>query len=279
MTPDYIVIGAMKCGTTTLAAQLGAQTGIFMTEPKEPYYFSDDPIHAKGAGWYAGLFADAAPGDIKGEASTHYTKRPELPETVTRMKAALPEVKLVYMIRDPMARIVSHYIHEWSQGVLSVPLAEALDSHTPLVDYGRYGWQVAPYIEAYGRDAILLTSLERMKADPNGELRRVAAHIGFTGDVAWVEDQSAENVSAARSRKLPMHGLLVDNPVSTALRRVLVPKSFRTWVRERRQYKGRPEIPADRIAALQAQFLQDRDVLAGFFPRDPTLDLAYPFAP
>ncbi|MEM9843198.1 MAG: sulfotransferase domain-containing protein [Pseudomonadota bacterium] len=279
MMPDYIIIGAMKCGTTTLAAQLGAQAGIFMTDPKEPYYFSDDPVYAKGADWYGGLFAGATSGDVLGEASTHYTKRPELPETVTRMKTALPEVKLVYMIRDPMARIVSHYIHEWSQGVLSVPLAEALDSHGPLVDYGRYGWQVAPYIEAYGRDAILLTSLERMKVDPGGELARVAAHIGVTGDVAWVEDQSAENVSAARSRKLPMHGLLVDNPVATALRQNLVPKSVRTWVREKRQYKGRPEIPADRIETLRARFLEDRESLAGFFPGDPSLDLAYPFAP
>lgn len=278
MTPDYIIIGAMKCGTTTLAAQLGAQAGFFMTDPKEPYYFSDDPVYAKGADWYADLFASAAPGDIKGEASTHYTKRPELPETVTRMKAALPDVRLVYMIRDPMARIVSHYIHEWSQGVLKASLAEALDSYGPLVDYGRYGWQVAPYIEAYGRDAILLTSLERMKADPGAELARVAAHIGFDGEVAWVEENEAENVSAARSRKLPMHGLLVDNPVATALRQTLIPKGVRTWVREKRQYKGRPEIPVDRIPALQAQFLEDRDMLAGFFPGDPSLDLAYPFA-
>ncbi len=278
MNPDYIVIGAMKCGTTTLAAQLGAQAGIFMTDPKEPFYFSDDAVFAKGPDWYAGLFADAAPGDLTGEASTHYTKRPELPETVARMKAALPEVRLVYMIRDPMARIVSHYIHEWSQGVLSAPLAEALESHGPLIDYGRYGWQVAPFVEAYGTDAILLTSLERMTADPGGELARVARHIGFTGDVAWIEDQSEENVSSKRSRKLPMHGLLVDNPVATALRRNLVPKSFRTWVRERRQYKGRPEIPAESIPGLQAQFLEDREILSGFFPGDPSLDLAYPFA-
>ena len=277
--PDYIIIGAMKCGTTTLAAQLGAQDGIFMTDPKEPYFFSDDAVYAKGFDWYGGLFAGAAPGDIKGEASTHYTKRPELPETVTRLKAALPEVKLVYMIRDPMARIVSHYIHEWSQGVLSVPLAEALESHGPLVDYGRYGWQVAPFVEAYGAEAILLTSLERMTADPQGELARVAAHIGFAGEVAWMADQGAENVSAKRSRKLPMHGLLVDNPVATALRRALVPKRVRTWVREARQYKGRPEIPADRVPALQARFLEDRERLASVFPGDPSLDLAYPFAP
>ncbi len=277
MSADYIIIGAMKCGTTTLAAQLGAQTGVFMTEPKEPNFFSDDANFAKGMDWYAALFANAAPDDVKGEASTHYTKRPELPETVTRMKAELPDLRLVYMIRNPMARIVSHYIHEWTQGVLSAPLDVEIGRHTPLVDYGLYGWQIAPFIEAYGREAILLTSLERMKADPGGELARVARHIGFAGDAAWVEDQGAENVSAQRSRKLPLHGLLVDNPVANALRRTLVPKSVRNRVREARQYKGRPEIPADKVPELQARFLADRAVLAEFFPGDPSLDLAYPF--
>lgn len=277
MSPHFIVLGAMKCGTTTLAAQLGAQTGIFMTDPKEPQYFSDDQIFAQGPDWYAGLFAGAAEGDVRGEASTHYTKRPELDKTVERMTAALPQVRLIYMIRDPMVRLVSHYVHEWSQGVLSRPLEAELDAHTPLVDYGRYGWQVAPFIEAYGRDAVLLTSLERMTADPGGELARVAAHIGHSGPVAWVEESAAENTSAKRSRKLPLHGLIVDNPVADALRRTLVPKAVRTWVREARQMKGRPEIPADRIAGLQARFAEDREILAGFFSGDPSLDLAYPF--
>lgn len=277
MSPHFIVIGAMKCGTTTLAAQLGAQAGIFMTEPKEPQYFSDDGVFAQGPDWYAGLFTGAAEGDIRGEASTHYTKRPELPKTVARMQAALPEVRLVYMIRDPMARLVSHYVHEWSQGVLSRPLDVEIDAHTPLVDYGRYGWQVAPFIEAYGPEAVLLTSLERITADRDGELARMATHIGAAGPVAWTHDNAAENVSAKRTRKLPLHGVIVDNPVADALRRTLVPKALRTWVREARQMKGRPQIPAERVTDLQARFAEDREILAGLFPGDPSLDLAYPF--
>ena len=86
--PDYMIIGAMKCGTTSLAAQLGTQDGLFMTDPKEPYYFSDDPVFAQGPDWYAGLFADAAPGDLTGEATTHYTKRPDYPDTIARIQAA-----------------------------------------------------------------------------------------------------------------------------------------------------------------------------------------------
>lgn len=275
--PDYIVIGAMKCGTSTLAAQLGAQSGMFMTDPKEPNYFSDDAIFAQGPAWYGALFAGAAPGDLKGEASTHYTKRPELPHTLERMTAAVPQVKLVYMIRNPMARLVSHYIHEWSQGVLSASLGEALESHTPLVDYGRYGWQVAPFIEAYGKDAVLLTSLERLKSDQDGELSRIAAHLGHGDPVAWIEDMAAENVSSERVRRLPLQGLIVDNPVATALRRVLVPKAIRNRIREARQMKSRPELPETAIPGLEARFAEDREILAGFFPEDPSLTLAYSF--
>lgn len=277
MKPDYIILGAMKCGTSTLAAQLGEQAGIFMTNPKEPNFFSDDENYVKGPEWYAAHFAEAAPGDLKGEASTHYTKRPELPESVARMTEMLEDVRLVYMIRNPISRIVSHYIHEWSQCVLSGSLADELDRHRPLVEYGLYGWQIEPYIEAYGRDAILLTSLERWKADPARELQRVARHIGYDRETVWVEDQNAANVSAERSRKLPMHDLLVDNPIAATIRRNLVPKPVRTWVRESRQYKGRPEIPDAQRRSLESRFLADRDQLAEYFPGDPSLDLVYRF--
>lgn len=274
--PDYMVIGAMKCGTTTLAAQLGAQEGLFMTTPKEPFYFSDDAVYAKGPDWYGGLFGSAAPGDLLGEASTHYTKRPDYPETIARIQAAGLSPKLVYMIRDPMVRIVSHYIHAWSEGWLTDPLETALESYPRLVDYGRYGWQIAPWIEAFGQDAVLLTSLERQKAAPEAELARIAAHIGLERPVT-LQDMSAQNESAARVRKLPLHGLIVDHPVSSALRRALVPKSLRTAIRNARKIKARPEIPAAARHALETRFASDREVLAGFFPGDPSLKLAYPF--
>lgn len=277
--PDFIVVGAMKCGTTTLAAQLGAQDGLFMTSPKEPNYFSDDNIFVKGPEWYAALFAEAAPGDIKGEASTHYTKRPNYPRTLERMQAAVPEVKLVYMIRNPLDRLVSHYIHGWSEGHFDSALnADHLARHPALVDYGRYGWQIAPYIEAYGRDAVLLTSLERLKQDETAELQRIAAHLGHAGPVTWRPDLERENVSSERVRKLPMHELLIDNPLATRLRRSLIPKSLRQKVREARMMKHRPQLPGDVKAETEAQFLLDRDMLAEFFPGDPSLDLAYPFA-
>ena len=71
--PDFAIIGAMKCGTTTLAAQLGAQDGVFVTTPKEPEFFSEDANYARGMDWYASLYQGAAPGDLTGEGSTGLT--------------------------------------------------------------------------------------------------------------------------------------------------------------------------------------------------------------
>ncbi len=275
--PDYMIIGAMKCGTSTLAAQLGSQDGLFMTDPKEPFYFSDDPVFAKGPDWYAGLFANAEPGDLTGEASTHYTKRPDYPQTISRIQAAGLSPRFVYMIRDPMVRLVSHYIHAWSEGWVTEPLETALQSYPRLVDYGLYGWQIEPWVEAFGSDAVLLTSLERLKAEPEAELARVAAHIGFSGTVRLPE-VDAQNVSSERVRKLPFHSLLVDHPVATALRRALVPKALRTAVRNARKVKERPTLPPSVRPTLETRFLEDRKVLAGYFPNDPSLTFAYPFA-
>jgi hypothetical protein len=147
--PDCLIIGAMKCGTSTLAAQLGAQDGMFMTTPKEPNFFSDDAVHARGLAWYERLFAEAAPGAVKGEASTHYTKLPTNPRTVARMRAVLALPRLVYMVRDPVDRAVSHYMHGWTEGQMGDDPVAAFENHPELVDYGLYARQLAPFIDAY----------------------------------------------------------------------------------------------------------------------------------
>lgn len=274
----FVIIGAMKCGTSTLAAQLSAQDGLFLTTPKEPNFFSDDDVFAKGRDWYVSLFDAANQNDICGEASTHYTKRPDLPKTVERLAEFRSDVRLVYMIRNPLDRLVSHYIHDWSEARISTSLNEAISSYAPLLDYGLFGWQVAPFVEKFGRDAILLTSLERLKADPEVELSRVAHHVGHQGDVFWNEDSARENVSSARIRKFPLYGPLVTSPIATRLRRMLVPSGLRRRIREARQLQDRPTLSEEIRKELQDRFLQDREILNGFFPNDPSVKLAYPFA-
>lgn len=275
--PDFLIIGAMKSGTSTLQAQLAAQPGIFMTTPKEPNFFSDDPIYAQGMAWYHSLFEAAEPGDLKGEASTHYTKLPTYPETLARMGAVIEAPRLVYVIRDPFERAMSQYLHEWSQGLVGRDVAQAFSDHPEFIAYSRYPMQLAPFIARYGRDSLLLTSLEALKADPQGELNRIANHIGASGPLVWDSEQKAQNVSAERIRPLPFHGLLVQNPVANALRRTLVPKSVRNWIKATRQRDDRPDLPDGLRAELTTPFQEDRDALAALFPEFAALDLSYRF--
>jgi len=276
--PDFLIIGAMKSGTTTLQAQLAAQPGVFMTTPKEPNFFSDDDVFARGADWYHALFEGAAEGDLKGEASTHYTKLPTYPDCVARMAGMLDTPRLIYVIRDPVARAVSHYIHEWSEGRMDRDPVAAFEQHRELVDYGRYAMQLTPFIEQFGQDAIYLSSLEQLTSDPDGELRRIGHHIGSADPLVWDHDLGAQNVSAERVRRLPFHGLLVDNPVARILRRTLVPKSLRTRIRRARTHGERPELPAELRKNLEQIFAKDRVELAEFFPNHLALKLCYGFA-
>ncbi|MFD0978639.1 sulfotransferase family protein [Tropicimonas aquimaris] len=269
--PDFLIIGAMKCGTSTLQAQLAAQPGIFMTTPKEPNYFSDDAIFARGEAWYSGLFDGAAPGDLTGEASTHYTKLPTYPDTLDRMAARLDRPRFIYLMRDPLERAISHYIHDWSQGLLPDDPVAAFESTPELAAYSRYGMQLAPFVSRYGRDSILLLRLEWMQADPQGTLSRVGDFLGKP-NLRWNAELGAQNVSAERVRRLPMHGLIVDNPVAKALRRSLVPKAVRTRIREGRQMRGRPDLPERLRARLEGIFAEDRAHLAELFPGDPAVD-------
>jgi hypothetical protein len=275
--PDFLIIGAMKCGTSTLQAQLACQPGVWMSTPKEPNFFSDDAVYARGSAWYAELFAGAPEGDMRGEASTHYTKLPTYPQTLARMQAMLPSPRLIYMIRNPIDRAVSHYIHEWTEGRLGADAARAFRETPEIAAYGCYGMQIAPYAEAYGAGRIFLTSLEQLTQEPEQEFQRIVAFLDLPDGSGWRSDLPAHNVSAERVRRFPLQDLLIDHPVATVLRRALVPKAVRNWIRSQRRMVDRPTIPADLRVRLEAQFLNDRMQLKQIFPGHPALDLCYPF--
>lgn len=254
--PDFIIIGAMKCGTSTLQAQIAAQDGVFMTTPKEPNFFSDDDVYERGAGWYAGLFSEAREGDLRGEASTHYTKLPTHPHTVERLAAFAPEAKFIYLMRHPVDRLVSHYIHEWSMAAAPGSIDEAAAAGSVYVDYGRYAFQLAPFIERFGRAGILPVFLERMTAEPDETLQRVAAFIGL-GAAQWRDDLGTQNVSAERVRRLPLARYLIENETATKLRRRLAPQSLRNRIKKRLQMSERPELSDAARARIEAIFDED----------------------
>lgn len=255
--PDFMIIGAMKCATSTLHEQLAADPAFFMSRPKEPNFFSDDEIWARGLDWYAGLFAAARAGQLRGESSTHYTKLPTHPHSVERIAASVRTRRFVYVMRHPIERLVSHYIHEWSQGVYSEGIDEAVRRRPELVAYGCYARQLRPWLERFGRAAVLPVFFERLTRAPDEEIARIGRFLGHTGELRWRPELGAQNVSSERLRKSALRDALVDSPLLTALRRRLVPRAVRDWVKGAWQMRERPELSDSARVALAREFDAD----------------------
>jgi hypothetical protein len=255
--PDFLVIGAMKCATSTLHEQLAGQPGIFMSQPKEPNFFSNDEIYSRGLGWYDSLFAGAAASDLCGESSTHYTKLPTYPRTVERLRAALPQVKLIYVMRHPIDRLVSQYLHEYTERRIRVPIDAALDAHPELIAYSRYSMQLEPFLAHYAPQNILPVFFERLVSQSQNELERICRFLGYSGQPLWDPASATQNVSSERLRRSSWRDAIVENPWLRVIRRRLIPKSWRTRIRRLWQIKERPELSAAARQRVQAIFDQD----------------------
>ena len=248
----------MKSATTTLQEQLVRQPGVFMCDPKEPNFFSDDEQYRKGLAWYAGLFSPASAGDLLGEASTHYTKLPTHPHSVARLRERLPKARLVYVMRHPVDRLVSHYIHEWSMGNIDCGIDEAVGLHAEMIAYGQYAMQLSPFFDVYGCEAVLPVFFDRLIREPQAELERVCRFIGYKGTPRWLPDLKPGNVSSERVRRFPHYDLVVESGPATWLRHALIPQAWRDWVKRRLTMRQRPVLSQDLRTSLEAEF--DRDL-------------------
>ena len=252
--PDFIIIGAMKSATSSLHDQLARQPGFVMSDPKEPNFFSDEDNWAKGMGWYRGLFAAAKEGDLCGESSTHYSKLPRHHRVIERLAEHVPDARFIYIMRHPVDRLVSHYIHEWTQRVLSIPLSRALHEHQELKDFSNYPMQLEPYFETFGRDRVLPVFFDRLRKHPQATIERACKFLGYEGEPQWDDGQGAKNVSAERMRVSPLRDLLVNAPGITWVRKNLIPQQLRDRVKSLWQMKERPSLTEAERKRLETIF-------------------------
>jgi hypothetical protein len=170
--PNLIVIGGLKCGTTSLHHYLNLHPEIAMSRPKELNFFVAELNWPLGAEWYASHFDPSAA--VRGETSPHYTDRPRLDDVAVRMHDLIPEARIIYMVRDPIDRMLSHYLHNLGGGYDDRPLEEALASEgTAYVDRSRYAYQLDPYLEEFGRQRIAILSREELKDERATTMRRL----------------------------------------------------------------------------------------------------------
>ena len=177
--PTFIVIGAMKGGTTSLFHYLDEHPQVHMSPLKEVDFFVEEINWDRGIDWYARQFDGAGPNTKAiGEASTIYTKYPQHRGVPGRIRAHLPDVRLIYVVRDPIERMRSHFQHRALVGSERRPLAEALEADPSYIDTSRYGMQLERYLEHFPREQIHILTSEDLRSSRAETLRGVFGFIG-----------------------------------------------------------------------------------------------------
>ena len=196
--PNLVVIGGLKCGTTSLHHYLNLHPSITMSRPKELNFFVSELNWELGPAWYGEHFdPDAA---VRGETSPHYTDRPRLDGVAERMRATLPHARLVYMVRDPIDRILSHYLHNVGGSYETRSLEEALASDdTAYVDRSRYAFQLEPYLDAFGPERIEIVSREELKEERAETMRRLFEFCGVDPEFSSPEFEREWETGGAKS--------------------------------------------------------------------------------
>lgn len=176
--PDFAVIGALRAGTTTLHSLLSQVSGICVSRIKETDFFIAELNYGRGSDWYASLFP--RPDLVCGDVSPNYSTDDRFPGVAERLKAHAPHARIVYVVRDPVERARSHYQHTWLKGAPLEPperFGETAEG-AHIIGASMYHRQLVPYVEAFGREAIMVLDFESLRTDPRGALRRVAAFVG-----------------------------------------------------------------------------------------------------
>ena len=259
--PNFLLIGAMKAGTTSMYHYLGEHPQVFMPAFKALEFFAGGVQWDRGVEWYSRHFAPAPADAVAlGEASNVYTKYPRYPGVPSRIAEYIPDARLIYVVRDPIERIRSHYETRLFEGSEEASLGEAVESNPIYLDYSRYALQIEQYLEHFRREQLLLATSESLRADRAATMRRVYEFLGVDPAMAPAaldrefyrsSDKATRSIVPVRVRK----ALKTRFPAS---RRA---KEFEANVtRTVRRIMRRPEPQADRVEIPPA--VRDRLVRA-----------------
>jgi hypothetical protein len=155
--PNLIIIGAARSGTSALHHYLGLHPEIFMSEIKELKFFQD-PGCLESLDSYSTCFDGAAP--VRGEATPIYTCHPLLPGVPERISAAIPDAKLIYLVRDPVERAVATYhtaaAMEFETASIDDAFLHPEDPFNVYMAESRYATQYEQFARSFPREQLLV---------------------------------------------------------------------------------------------------------------------------
>ncbi len=214
--PDFIIVGAQRCGTTSLFRALAKHPALMsnVINSKGVHYFGTN--HHKNASWYFAHFPSQKQRDlvlektghaaVVGEASPYYLFHPAVAERISK---TAPDTKIVVLLRDPVKRAISHHLHMvWEGHEHESDIDKALDleatrlagveeqllnnpafvsrphQHFSYIARGHYAAQLERYFTHFDRDNVLVMATETLVADSENSLAQIQSFIGLTPDPA-----------------------------------------------------------------------------------------------
>lgn len=178
--PDFIVIGAMKCGTTSLWEYLKQHPQICIPHDiKNIEYFDSNENWHKGISFYKSHFkADEKTKSI-GELSTEYTKYPHVKNVAKNIHTTLPDVKFIYLIRHPIERLISHYIHSVGAAKEYRDINTALQNtkDNPYILYSQYFLQLEQFLKYFKKESFLILTSDDLLTRKNNTLNVLFDYI------------------------------------------------------------------------------------------------------
>ena len=197
-----MIIGAMKAGTTALFQRLGEHPAIHACSQKEPNFWIRDHVYGQGPQarkasldsyrnlWEAPLKPHAK---WRLEASTNYTKMPLEMSPAPYFGRGAEEFRFIYVVRNPIARIRSHYEHALAEGWIREPVHTRL--HPTTLWVSNYQQQIQPYLDWRGRKSIYVISYEELCRDTgpvlDGICRFLEIQPGLLGGVLPCANRSS----------------------------------------------------------------------------------------
>ncbi|MEE4606852.1 MAG: sulfotransferase [Desulfobacteraceae bacterium] len=171
--PNLVVVGAMKAGTTSLHRYLAIHPEVWMSRQKELDFFIELRNWDRGINWYASHFQEEA--FIRGESSPGYTNYPYHDKVPQRMHSLIPDAKLIYILRNPLERIISDYLHRFRKKSERRSIQDALGGEDTkgYVNRSCYFLQISQYLGFYPMERILIITQEELLAKRIGTLKRV----------------------------------------------------------------------------------------------------------
>ena len=275
--PTFYIVGAVKCGTTSLWAHLKKHPQVFLPELKEPHYFlgpqpplqdGDEVVLDHCAGYlerYQSLYRPADGYPAIGDASPSYLWE----ETSARsIYAACPKARIIISLRDPVMRAHSRYLMNVTElGTESLPFHEALLKDRErarkgwwtsrlYVECGLYYAQVRRYLETFGREQVLVILFDELAKSPEAFYLKVTRHIGIGPLQADATDLSLAR-NQYRKARLPSVQGFVRKVTTEKLRQKLAPAPLRQLLDPLRFERKKPEIDEESRRYLQQIFEPD----------------------